>query len=67
MNLAKYYGKSVEIQGTDGTVYIGVVNDYIELEDSGNGKESIIIDTIPRANAIEFYEADIKRIEVIDK
>lgn len=67
MNLAKYYGKRVEIKAINGLTYIGDVNEYFEPEDNDNGQESIIVDTVPERQPIEFNENHIKTISIIDK
>lgn len=66
MNLVRYYNKKVKIVDNDGEVFVGVVNDYIYPEDNEPvEQEGIIIDT-DDGEILEFYEAIIDKIEIID-
>lgn len=65
MNLKKFWEHSVVIQSKNKKVFRGEINEYVYPEDNENGKESIILDPINGGNAIEFYENDIKSIQVV--
>ena len=56
----------MKIVDNDGEVFFGVVNDYIYPEDNEPvEQEGIIIDT-DDGEILEFYEAIIDKIEIID-
>lgn len=65
MNLKEFWGHSVVIQAKNKKVFFGEVNDYIYPEDNENGKDSIILDPTNGGNPIEFYENDIKSVQVM--
>ena len=65
MSLSKYYKLKVRIVDTDGDVFVGKVNDYIEADDNVPEEiEGIIIDTSD-GQILEFTEKTIKSIEII--
>lgn len=64
MNLKQFYNKKVNIVADSGSVYLGMVTDYFYPDDNESGKESIIVDT-DEGTAVEFYEKNIKEIEII--
>ena len=68
MGLKKYEDKYVRIIANDDVVWEGGVIDYICPDDNENNLESIIIrcrvGKFP-GKLIEFYEKDIKSIEII--
>lgn len=68
MELGKYEGKYVRIISNEGNLWEGEVLDYVWPEDNENNLESIIISCdkgkFP-GKLIEFYEKDIKSIEII--
>lgn len=66
MNLKTFYGKHVNIVGTNDLVFMGVVVDYFFPDDNENNQESIVIKTIGNI-FYEFTEKDIKKITVIEK
>lgn len=63
MKLIEYEGKKVRIVDIDGDVFEGVVSDYIYPDEDDTGLESIVIDCVE--GPFEFWEKDIKTIEVI--
>ncbi len=65
MQLARYDGKNVVIETTNGQVFRGKIGDYVYPEDNENRKESIIIDAIDQPHPIELWESDIKTIDII--
>lgn len=68
MNLINYEHKKVRIIDIDERVFEGVVSDYVYPEDDETGSESIIVicTSGPLAgNSVEFWECDIKDIEII--
>lgn len=68
MNLKQYEGKNVRILDIDDEIFEGFVTDYIYPGDDDTGLESIIIDCTAgklKGKGVEFWEKDIKTIEVI--
>lgn len=68
MELQKYEGKKVRITDIDEQVFEGVVSDYMYPDDDDSGLESIIIDCTKgplSGKPVEFWERDIKTIQVI--
>lgn len=65
MELIKFINRKVIIQTFDDKIFRGMINDYIYPEDNENEKESIIIDAIGYDFPYEFYEDDIKSIEIM--
>ena len=65
MNLKQFWEHRVIIESINRKIYRGVVSEYIFPEDNENGKESIIVDAVGYGNPMEFYEKDIKSIEII--
>jgi len=65
MELKQFYRKKVKIVATNGRVFRGKVSDYVDPEDNEPEEESIIVDTVD-GQAVEFYEKDIKEIEVTE-
>lgn len=63
MNLMQYYSKPVNVLAANGIAFNGVVGEYFYPEDNVNGKESIIVD-VSSGGSVEFYEEDIKQIEI---
>ncbi|WP_273478499.1 hypothetical protein [Ignavigranum ruoffiae] len=66
MQLKEYWGKKVFLESKNGKIFRGKVSDYVYPEDNENGKESIIIDSVGYEFPYEFYENDIKKIEIIN-
>ena len=64
MSLKSYYGKKVNIVGTDGQEFEGIVDDYFFPEDNESGLESIVIKT-GSGDFYEFTEETIEKITVI--
>lgn len=68
MILIDYENKKVKIIDIDNQIFEGTVTDYVYPEDDESNSESIIIDCTsgPLAgNSVEFWERDIKDIQVI--
>lgn len=68
MNLKQYDGKNVRIVDIEGEIFEGHVTDYIYPDEDDTGLESIIIDCTKgklNGKGVEFWEKDIKSIEVI--
>ena len=65
MSLKKYWEKNVVLISKNNKLYKGMVNDYVYPEDNENGLESIIIDAIGYEYPMEFYEDEIKSIEIV--
>lgn len=61
-----YYNENVKIVDTNGRVWAGRVNDYIDPEDNESNEQSMVIDT-PDGQIIEFYGHDIKEIKIVPK
>lgn len=59
MDLYEYWGKKVRITTNEGLICEGITCDYMPPQDNVNGFASICIDIY------EFYEPDIKSIEII--
>ena len=66
MSLKEFDGKRIVLIDTAGKEYKGIVGDYVYPEDNENGKESVILDVNRGRGPIEFYEEDIRSIELID-
>ena len=65
MNLKSLEGKRVRLIDVSGKKYEGIVGDYIYPEDNEpEGMASIILD-ISKNNAVEFFEREIRAIDVI--
>lgn len=64
IELKCFYGKKVNILGTSGNTFAGIVEDYIYPEDNETGNESIILKT--ETVSIEFENNDIVKIEVVE-
>ena len=60
MKLYEYSGKKVRITTNDGEIFSGIACDFIPAQDNVPEVASISI------GEIEFYENEIKSIEVID-
>lgn len=65
MNLKDFWEKKVVIQAKNNRIFRGEITDYIYPEDNENEKESIILEPINGGNPIEFYENDIKEIQIL--
>lgn len=65
MSLKGYEGKEVQITDVDGMTITGIVSDYVWPDDNENGKESIIVNPTRNRAPYEFYEDDIKEIEIL--
>lgn len=67
MNLIELEGKRVRITDINGEIFEGRVEDYIFPEDNEpEGLESITLYDCPqRSYPVEFYETDIKSIQII--
>ena len=68
MKLIEYEGKKVRIVDVDGDKFEGTVSDYIYPDEDDTGLESIVINCTKgpmSGNYVEFWEKDIKTIEVI--
>ena len=68
MNLRQYEEKMVKLVDTDGDEFIGYATDYCFPDDNEpEGIASItLMDVSGYTNPIEFYENQIKSIEIID-
>jgi len=64
VKLAQFNNKIVKIIAKNGNSFVGLVSEYFYPEDNESDKESIVIDT-EEGTAVEFYERDIKTIEII--
>lgn len=65
MSLKPFYNQMVKIVDMNDVEYHGTVNGYIE-PDNNASKESIVLDTL-EGRAIEFYDKDLKAIEIVSK
>jgi hypothetical protein len=65
VTLKQYYNKKVKIVDVDDEVFYGTVSDYFYPEDNEPEEESIVIDSLS-GDLLEFYEKNIKSIEVVD-
>ena len=68
MKLIDYENKKVRITDIDDQVFEGKVTDYVYPEDDESNAESIIIDCEKgpfTGNLVEFWEKDIKTIQII--
>lgn len=64
MNLSQYEGCRVVIETDNKKIFLGRVIDYLRGDENENGRDSIVVRD-ERTNAlVEFYEKDIKTIEV---
>ena len=66
MSLKELCGKRVRIVSPDGVSFMGKVDDYFYPEDNENEKESVVLDT-EDGTLIEFYEDDIKELEIVSR
>lgn len=65
MNLKLLEGKRVRLIDVSGKTFEGIVGDYVYPEDNEpEGMASIILD-ISKNNAVEFFEREIRAIDVI--
>lgn len=62
MELAKYYGKTVNIVTNLNKNFTGIVGDYIYGDENESGNDSIVV--INGKNAVELEKDEIKKIEV---
>lgn len=63
MKLLEYIDKTLIITADNDRVFVGHADDYFNSDDNDNGKESIVLTT--DIGIYEFYEEDIKSIEII--
>lgn len=62
MNFKKLLNKNVKIITPEGDEFTGNVHLYFYPDENENGKESIVLESCPSSDLIEFYEEDIKEI-----
>lgn len=62
--LTYYCWKTVKILASNSKTFFGKVTDYVHPEDNEPREQSIIVDAVD-GGTIEFYEHDIKNIEVM--
>lgn len=68
MKLIEYEGKKVRIVSVNNRIFEGTVSDYIYPDEDDTGLESIVLNCKKGSlsgHYVEFWEADIKTIEII--